>query len=98
MKPARLPVPVLLGTGLADSVLPPLRQYAAVAALCAAGNDAVWKTYPGVTHNGSVNAAFPDALTFFREVLAGRTPRSNCAGIAEPGLPTEPTKSIPFND
>ncbi|MBR0927303.1 alpha/beta hydrolase [Bradyrhizobium diazoefficiens] len=98
MKPVRLPVPVLLGTGLADSVLPPLRQYAAVVALCSAGNDAVWKTYPGMTHNGGVNAAFPDALAFFREVLAGRKPASNCAGIAQPGAPTEPTKGIPFND
>nr|WP_245329102.1 prolyl oligopeptidase family serine peptidase [Bradyrhizobium centrolobii] len=72
MKPG-LPVPVLLGTGLADSVLPPLRQSAAVAALCGAGNDVVWKTYPGVTHNGGVNAAFRDALAFFKEVLAGRS-------------------------
>lgn len=98
MKPVRLPVPILLGTGLADSVLPPLRQYAAVAALCAAGNDAVWKTYPGITHNGGVNAAFPDALAFFKDVLAGRKPAGNCADIVAPGLPTEPTKNIPFND
>lgn len=98
MKPVRLPVPILLGTGLADSVLPPLRQYAAVAALCEAGNDAVWKTYPGITHNGGVNAAFPDALAFFKDVLAGRKPASNCADIVAPGLPTEPTKNIPFND
>ena len=98
MKPVRLPVPVLLGTGLADSVLPPLRQYAAVAALCSAGSDVVWKTYPGTTHNGGVNTAFPDALAFFRETLDGRKPDSNCAGIAEPGLPTAPTGGIRFND
>ncbi|MGY3440754.1 MULTISPECIES: lipase family protein [unclassified Bradyrhizobium] len=98
MRPVRLPVPVLLGTGLADSVLPPIRQYAAVAALCSAGNDVMWKTYAGVTHNGTVNAAFPDAVAFLNEVLAGGKRQGNCAGIAEPGLPTDPAQGIPFND
>jgi hypothetical protein len=98
MSLVRMPVPVLLGTGLADSVLVPQRQYGAVAALCAAGSDVVWKTYPGTTHNGGLNAAFPDALAFFRDTLAGRTPQSNCGTIAAPGAPTKPAEGIPFND
>ncbi|MBR1175238.1 alpha/beta hydrolase [Bradyrhizobium sp. KB893862 SZCCT0404] len=99
MKPARLPVPLLLGTGLADHTLAPLRQYAAVSALCAAGNDVVWKTYPGITHNGGVNASFPDALAFFRDALQSRKPQSNnCASIAEPAAPTAAAPDIPFND
>jgi len=98
MKAVRLKVPMLLGTGLADSTLVPTRQYAEVAALCAAGNDVVWKTYPGATHNGGLNAAFPDALAFFRGMLAGQKPQGNCAGIAEPGAPGEPAKGIAFND
>ncbi|MEN3289810.1 MAG: hypothetical protein V7634_4110 [Bradyrhizobium sp.] len=60
----RLKVPLMLGTGLADSTLVPTRQYAEVAAFCRAGSDVVWKTYPGTTHNGGLNAAFPDALSF----------------------------------
>lgn len=98
MPAVRLTVPVLLGTGLADSTLVPTRQYAEVAALCAAGNDVVWKTYPGATHNGGLNAAFPDALAFFRGMLAGQKPQGNCAGITEPGPPGEAAKGVAFNE
>jgi hypothetical protein len=98
MSAVRLPVPVLLGTGLADSTLAPTRQFGAVSAVCAAGSDVVWKTYPGTTHNGGVNASFPDALSFFREVLEGRKPQSNCSSIAAPGAPGAPTPGIAFND
>jgi hypothetical protein len=72
MSVTRLPVPVMLGTGLADTTLVPRRQYAAVKAFCAEGSDLVWKTFPGATHNGGLNASFPDALAFFRDALAGR--------------------------
>lgn len=98
MPAVRLPVPILLGTGLADSTLVPTRQYAAVSAFCAAGNELVWKTYPGASHNGGLNAAFADALSFFRDRLEGRKPQSNCGSIAEPGAPTAPASGIPFND
>ena len=98
MPAVRLPVPVLLGTGLADSTLVPTRQYAVVSAFCAAGSEVVWKTYPGASHNGGLNASFADALLFFRNVLEGRRPQSNCGSIAEPGAPTAPEPGIPFND
>lgn len=98
MSVTRLPVPVMLGTGLADTTLVPRRQYGAVKAFCAGGSDLVWKTYPGATHNGGLNASFPDALAFFRDALAGRKPQSNCADVAEPGEPAKPSPEIPFND
>ena len=98
MPAVRLPVPVLLGTGLADSTLVPTRQYAVVSAFCAAGSEVVWKTYPGASHNGGLNASFSDALSFFRDRLDGRKPQSNCGSIAEPGVPGAPAPGIPFND
>lgn len=98
MPAVRLQVPVLLGTGLADSTLVPTRQYAAVSAFCAAGSQIVWKTYPGASHNGGLNASFPDALSFFRGMLEGRSPPSNCGNVAEPGAPGAPKPEIPFND
>ncbi|SKA38898.1 Secretory lipase [Enhydrobacter aerosaccus] len=98
MSIVRLPVPVMLGTGLADRTLVPRRQYAAVAALCSAGNDIVWKTYVGATHNGGLNASFPDALAFFRAALAGNKPTSTCNALVEPAEPTIPATNIPFND
>ena len=98
MSPVRMATPLFLGTGLADRTVPPRRQYAAAAALCAAGNALQWKTYAGITHNGIVNAAFDDELQFVRLALAGARPESNCAAIAEPGLPGEVTAGIRFND
>jgi dienelactone hydrolase len=98
MTPVKLPVPVLLGTGLADPLLVPRRQYAAVKAFCSAGSDIVWKTYAGATHNGGLLASFPDALALFRTVLAGQTVASNCGSVAEPGEPGAPGQGLLFND
>lgn len=98
MSLTRMPAPVFLGTGLADRTVPPRRQYAAAAALCAAGNPLTWQTYAGVSHNGIVNAAFDDELRFVRQVMAGRTPPGNCAAIAVPGAPGVADPAIPFND
>jgi hypothetical protein len=98
MSLVRMPAPLFLGTGLADRTIPPQRQYAAAAALCAAGNPLVWKTYEGVTHNGIVNAAFRDELAFVRNALAGRQDESNCRQLVEPGAPGTPSPGIPFNE
>jgi hypothetical protein len=83
----RMPAPLFLGTGLADRMIPPQHQHAAAAALCAAGNPLTWKTYPGITHNGGVHAAFDDALTFVRSALSGRPIPSNCDRLLKPGAP-----------
>jgi len=98
MSMVRMPAPVFLGTGLADRTVPPRRQYGAAAALCATGSPLVWKTYDGVTDNGIVNAAFDDELRFVRRALANELPESNCAAIAEPGLPGPVKAGIAFND
>jgi hypothetical protein len=45
-----------------------------------------------------LNAPFPDALAFFRGMLAGQKPQSNCAAIVEPGPPGEAARGIAFND
>src|SRR5207302_3284920 len=91
MSLVRMPAPVFLGTGLADRTIPPRRQYAAAAALCAAGNPLVWKTYPGITHNGGVHAAFDDELSFVRGALSGRPMASNCDRLVAPGAPQPAT-------
>lgn len=98
MSMVRMPAPLFLGTGLADRTIPPPHQYAAVAALCAAGNPLVWKTYPGITHNGGVNAAFDDELRFVRSVFANEPVASNCGSLVAPGAPQPATAGIPFND
>jgi hypothetical protein len=98
MSAMRLPAPVFLGTGLADRTIPPRRQHAAAAALCAAGNPLVWKTYAGITHNGIVNAAFDDEVAFVRRALGSQANESNCSTLTEPAAPGPATAGIPFND
>lgn len=98
MSMVRMPAPLFLGTGLADRTIPPRHQYAAAAALCAAGNPLVWKTYPGITHNGGVHAAFDDELRFVRSVLSGKPIASNCDRLVAPDAPQPATPGIPFND
>jgi dienelactone hydrolase len=98
MSPVRMPVPVFLATGLADKLIPPQRQYTAVAALCAANSNVVWKTYAGVTHNGTVHAAYSDELAFVQASLAGSPIQSNCDSISDPGSPGEPLPGFKFND
>ena len=98
MPSQRLPTPVFLGTGLADRTMPPRRQYAAAAALCATGGPVLWKTYPGITHNGIVNTAFDDELRWVRSILTGGSAADSCASMADPGAPGTATPGIRFND
>ncbi|WP_312692098.1 lipase family protein [Kosakonia sp.] len=91
------PAPLFTATGLADHTLAPHHQYAAVAALCAGGNAVEWKTYPGITHNGTVNVAFGDELAFVREVMAHSPQQNSCGSLLAPGEPQQPLKGIPFN-
>lgn len=98
LKAVRVDVPMLLGTGLADRLIPPRRQYSAVAGLCAVGNAVTWKTYAGVGHNGSPHAAFDDALAFARARLAGQPQPGNCTEQAPPGPAGAMASGLPFND
>jgi hypothetical protein len=98
MTPVKMPAPVFLGTGLADTTVAPQRQYVAAAALCSAGSHVVWKTYSGITHNGGVHAALKDELSFVDAALRGTPEPSNCATIKEPGAPGIAEPGHPFND
>ena len=95
---ARFPAPLFLATGLADRTLSPYHQYAAVAALCAAGNPLEWKTYAGITHNGIVNTAFADELAFVQGVLAGKPQPNSCGSLVIPGKAQPATKGILYNN
>ncbi|MEH5010028.1 lipase family protein [Phytobacter diazotrophicus] len=98
MPSARFTAPLFLATGLADRTLSPYHQYAAVAALCAAGNPLEWKTYQGITHNGIVNTAFADELTFVQAVLAGKPRPDSCGTLVVPGKAQPALKDILYNN
>ncbi|MCA0301782.1 MAG: lipase [Proteobacteria bacterium] len=98
MPSVKIGVPILLGTGLADSLVLPRHQFGAVAALCATGSPVTWKSYEGATHNGGLHASFDDALALYRGALAGTPPASNCGSVSEPGTPGKAMAGIPYND
>jgi hypothetical protein len=97
---ARLPVPVFVGTGLADGEAGTAQQYNAVAGMCAAGTRVEWHTYPGMTHNGAVNASLKDSLPFAQRLLSGQTTRGRgtCGHVEPLGPPQKPDPNVPFND
>ncbi|GAN55492.1 alpha/beta hydrolase [Tanticharoenia sakaeratensis] len=90
-------MPVFAGTGLADGEAGVNGQYNAVAAMCDAGTNVVWKRYPGLTHNGTVNASLADSVPFVRAVLAGHHPENTCRAISRPGPVEAATPGIPWN-
>lgn len=91
-------VPIMIGTGLADATITPLRQYAAASALCAAGDRVTWRTYEGLGHDGAMHGVFDDALAFAQARLGGQTPAANCTELAQPGPPGERNPNAPFNE
>ena len=94
----KVSVPLFVGTGLADSVIPPRQQYDAVVALCGLGDHVQWNTYDGVNHSATSNRAIADAIGFAQAMLAGQAPRSNCGKLVEPGALQKADRSIPFSD
>lgn len=98
MPQSRYPAPLFLATGLADHTLSPEHQYAAVAALCAAGNPVEWKTYSGITHNGIVNTAFDDELAFVTTVFSGKKAVDSCHALTKPGEPETAKRDILYNN
>ncbi|WDF73437.1 lipase family protein [Novosphingobium sp. KACC 22771] len=94
----RLPVPLLIATGLADSTIPTARQFAAVQQMCRRGNRVKWVKYDGVNHSGTVNYALRDAVPFARDLLAKRAFASNCDSITAPGPIQAADRSIPFQE
>jgi Secretory lipase len=95
---AKMPVPILVGTGLADGEAGTAQQYNAVAGMCTAGTPVEWRTYPGLTHNGAVNVSLRDSLPFVQRLMSGQTIAGTCGHIDPPGPPQPADKSVPFND
>ena len=95
---ARMPVPIFVGTGLADGEAGTAQQYNAVAGMCTAGTPVEWRTYPGLTHNGAVNVSLRDSLPFVQRLMSGRAIAGTCGHIDPPGPPQPADKSVPFND
>lgn len=94
----RLPVPLLIATGLADTTIPTPRQFAAVQDMCRRGNRLKWVKYDGVNHSGTVNYALRDAVPFARDLLANKEFVSNCDSITPPGPIQAADHSIPFQE
>ncbi|WP_260928875.1 lipase family protein [Novosphingobium sp. 9] len=84
-KDAHIPGPLFVGTGLADDMAGTQGQYNAVKAMCAAGTNLQWHTYPGEDHGSTVNTSAKDSIPFALALLAGKLPTSNCATISPPG-------------
>lgn len=69
--PFTTPFPIMLGTGLADELISADRQRLAVATLCRAGNQVVWRRYEGAGHSDTLPRSFDDAEHFARAVFTG---------------------------
>ena len=83
-------IPLLIGTGLADHTVEPMRQYALVSALCAAGNDVTWRRYDGLDHDGTLNGSFQDSVSFARALIEKKRVVAECSQISAPGPVQEP--------
>jgi Secretory lipase len=95
---ARMPVPIFVGTGLADGEAGTAQQYNAVAGMCAAGTSVEWHTYPGLTHNGAVNSSLRDSLPFVQRLMSGKAGQGSCGHVEPLGPPQKADPSVPFND
>lgn len=98
MPMGNIEVPLFVGTGLADATITPVRQHAAVSALCASGNNVTWNRYDGHGHDGVLHGSFEDSLKFARSLLSGKEVIGNCSTVAPPGPPGTLKKGLPFND
>jgi hypothetical protein len=94
---AKLNVPVFTGTGLADTEAGTAPQYNFIADLCAAGTLVSWHFYPGLTHNGTVNASLADSVPFVEAIMNGKPVASNCATLTAPGPLQTAAPGVPFN-
>ena len=95
---ARMPVPIFVGTGLADGEAGTAQQYNAVAGMCAAGTSVEWHTYPGLTHNGAVNVSLQDSLPFVQRLMTGKAGQVSCGHVEPLGPPQKADPGVPFND
>lgn len=80
MTPFRVRFPLMLGTGLADELIPTDRQLAAAREICRAGNKVTLKTYADARHSDTLTRSTDDAIAFARDVLARRIVVNHCTG------------------
>ncbi|WLG93731.1 lipase family protein [Pseudomonas sp. FP198] len=98
MPQASIAFPLFIATGQADQTIAPERQYAVAAALCAAGNPVMWRTYEGLGHDGVLHGSLDDVFAFVDAWFDGQNHASNCSNLQKPGAPGERDVAAPFND
>jgi predicted esterase len=64
--------PIQIEQGDADTIVFKVYTDQLKDELIAAGNQVIYKTYPGIDHGGVITAGEPDALAFFRQALPPR--------------------------
>lgn len=81
----KIPTPVFVGTGLADSDAQTVSQYNFVSAMCAAGDVVEWRYYPHATHGSAVMRSRADSPAFVDAVLKDRPVKNLCPALVPPG-------------
>lgn len=74
-----IPVPALVMQGTGDVTVRPKDTDGMVRDLCAKGNEVLYKTFDGVSHDGVMASGLPDALAFMADRFAGKPAPGNCA-------------------
>lgn len=74
----KIPSPVMITQGEADTVVIPSTTATLVSRYCANGTDVTEKTYPGITHTLIGYESAGDVATWMAAVLAGQTPPGTC--------------------
>lgn len=77
-EPFKVGFPIMIGTGLADELIPVPRQLTAVKALCEAGNTVAWKAFPNAQHGETLTRSFDEAATFVRSAMTGSHVEAVC--------------------
>ncbi|MBI1683773.1 lipase family protein [Caulobacter hibisci] len=86
----KIPTPVFVGTGLADSDAQTVSQYNFVSAMCAAGNTVEWRYYPRATHASAVMRSRADSPAFVEKVLHDKPVANLCPSLVPPGPLQDP--------
>ena len=74
----KIPSPVMITQGDADTIVIPATTTALVAAFCANGTNATEKVYPGVTHTVIGYESAADVAAWMAQILTGTPPPDGC--------------------
>lgn len=78
-EPFKPKLPLMLGVGLADELIPAKRQLGTVSGFCKAGAKLVFKGYADTRHHETLTRSTDDAIIFARTVLASAPLQSDCS-------------------